>query len=311
MGERLICIQEVRSSILLGSTNYTLVKCVGDCQKVHMKVCAMTMVYQDHWALAQWVKHYSQLVGLEHLYIVAHGKDERVDQIAKGANIITIPRDTLEGFDSTRSRILNGLQASLSNVFDWVVRVDVDELIVLDTSIYKTLQSALQNCTKDAVFAVGCDLAQNDTGYDVLFTGHYSKAFAVSDDTRLFRHGVKLRSKLIDRYSFQKPQGIYLVHLKYANVDELIKANAHRSTVANGEGRGLPGKDWQQADKRAELFFAKLADMQNIPWSDASSDAHSRLSVDPIRDTEQSIVRARSLRFKQKTTPPTWFPKLD
>ena len=40
-----------------------------------MKICALTMVYRDYWALRQWYRHYGDLVGAQNLYIVAHGPD--------------------------------------------------------------------------------------------------------------------------------------------------------------------------------------------------------------------------------------------
>lgn len=276
-----------------------------------MNIAAITMVYNDKWALAQWVRCYAKLVGLENLYVIAHGKDPEVERIVKGANIITIPRNTLDEFDVTRNRVLNGLQASLSNVFDWILRTDVDELIVVDPTTHASLSDALSQCKSEAIFALGCDLVQSDEGHDVLFTGHYSKAFAVSDDTRLYRHGIRVRSKLASQYRYQMPQGIYLVHLKYANKAALKASNLHRKAVALGAGKGLPGTAWQDPARDARKMYGKLAEMDSISWKDASSQAYADLSTNPLRDKSLGIVKCRSERFTKKTQPPVWFPKLN
>ena len=63
-----------------------------------MKICAITMVYRDYWALSQWYAHYGRLVGFDNLYVVAHGADPEIAQICPRASVITVPRDSLEGF---------------------------------------------------------------------------------------------------------------------------------------------------------------------------------------------------------------------
>lgn len=266
------------------------------------------MVYRDYWAFGIWLAHYGAMVGERNLYVVAHGHDPKLIEMAGEANVITIPRDTLEAFDSRRSRVLNGLQASLSNVFDWVIRTDVDELIAVDPEVHNSVPEALAKCGRDAVFALGCDLVAHDGGHSVVFTGHYSKAFAVTDDVRLFRHGVKVRQRLVSRYPFQMPRGIYLVHLKYANMDALLASNDHRRVVANGEEKGLPGRAWAEADARADLFLRKVAALPQVEWREARDTAFDALASDPMRDVSQSVIRARSLRFSVRCLAPGWFP---
>lgn len=276
-----------------------------------MKICAITMVYRDYWALAQWVKHHSALVGLENLYIVAHGKDEKIDQIAQGANVITVPRDTLEGFDLVRGRLLNGLQASLSQVFEWVIRTDADELIVYDPERYSCLSDILTGRENAAVFALGCDLYQLESGYELAFAGHYSKAFAVTDDTRLFLHGVRVRKGLVAKYPYQMPPGLYLLHLKYADLSQTAISNQHRENIANQDGHGLPGVAWKDTKKETEKVYNQLLTKESTDFRNAESVAYDKLGSNPIRDAEKRAVRCRKLRFDYKTQPPVWFPNLE
>ena len=170
-----------------------------------MKVCAITMVYRDYWALAQWIRHYSKHLGIENLYVVAHGPDDKVNEIAKGANIWTIPRDTLEGFDKRRNKMLNQFQSGLLQFYDWVVRTDTDELVCLDPTQYGSISNLLNETTEDAVFSIGLNVFEqaddDEMSADVsvfesrtvaVISGNYSKAWAVRTDAPLMRHGGKL-----------------------------------------------------------------------------------------------------------------------
>ncbi len=269
------------------------------------------MVYRDYWALSHWVRHYSALVGRENLFIVAHGKDKQIEAIASGASVITIPRDAMDGFDVVRGRVLNGLQSSLSNVYDWVLRTDVDELIVIDPSRFGSIDEVLASCDAPALFALGCDLVEDDPGHSAVFTGHYSKAFAVAGDTRLYRHGVRLRKKLLKHFKYVMPVGVYLAHIKYANKHELACSNEHRIAVASAEGSGLPGRAWQEAHRDAERMFRKVGKMPWVAWDEASQTAYEALSIEPIYEEQRGVLRCRSIRFNEKAEPPEWFPNLD
>ena len=101
-----------------------------------MKICAITMVYKDYWALSQWYVHYGRLVGYDNLFIVAHGRDAQIAKLCPLASIVTVPRDTLDGFDRRRGQMLNSFQDGLALSYDWVIRTDADELICFDPSRY-------------------------------------------------------------------------------------------------------------------------------------------------------------------------------
>ena len=319
MGERLICIQEVRSSILLGSTIYRLVLVRASCLDKNMKICAITMVYRDYWALSQWYAHYSRHLGGTNLFVVAHGADPMVQTICPEASVITIPRDTFRGFDRVRGRMLNSIQNGLGEVFDWVIRTDADELICLDPAEYASFQQLFEKQSASALFALGLNVAE--AGEDRLadgemalasrstavFTGHYSKAWAVRDRIALVRHGVQIRPKFVQDFEFCMPSGVYLAHLKYASIAALTEANKHRTEVAGGSERGLPGTAWKDADKHASKFFERMADIPGVAWEQAKSHAIAELGNTPVRDIENGLVSTRSIHFLDRTTLPDWF----
>ncbi|MEP4195490.1 MAG: glycosyltransferase family 2 protein [Aliishimia sp.] len=284
-----------------------------------MKVCAITMVYRDYWALTQWYRHYGALLGPEHLYIVSHGFDPRYSDMCPGANIITIPRDDLTGFDKVRGQMLNSFQDGLGQIYDWVIRTDTDELICVDPEIAPTLQDFLARQTAPALFALGLNVIELpddmtlgdanvfDTRKHCVFTGHYSKAFAVRDSVALMRHGVQVRQPRVKRFPFVMPEGCYLAHLKFANSDALKEANQHRMEIAALPGKGMPGPAWEDAEDAATDFLARAEAMPFKPWEDGRAKAFEKLSSNPVRDQNDRLVRARTVRFKFRTKLPDWF----
>jgi len=277
------------------------------------------MVYRDYWALSQWYAHYSRHLGGNNLFVIAHGADPMVQAICPEASVITIPRDTFTGFDRVRGRLLNSIQDGLGEAYDWVIRTDADELICLDPALHAGFREFFDKQTSRALFALGLnvaeagetELAENEMALTsrstAIISGHYSKAWAVRDRIALMRHGVQVKPKLVQRFDFCMPSGVYLAHLKYANLAALTQANEHRHEVAAGTEKGLPGKAWKEPEKEAARFFAEIAALPELDWDEASSKAYAELSKDPVRDTENGLVRVRSKRFGDRVTLPDWF----
>ncbi|OIQ37228.1 MAG: glycosyl transferase family 2 [Roseobacter sp. MedPE-SW] len=284
-----------------------------------MKICALTMAYKDHWALSQWFRHYSQYLGAENLYVVSHGGDPRIQEICPGASVLTIPRDRLQGFDHWRGRMLNGFQQGLLEIYDWVIRSDADELICLDPNRWTSLPEMLQAQEAPALFALGFNLfdfswptasspqeSVFDRTHDAVFTGHYSKAWAVRRPIGLRRHGVQLRPARLADFPFVMPRGVYLAHLKFADTTALTAMTEVRKEVGNAKGPGLPGKAWQQADQEAADKISEARALPHLPWEEAEKTAWDGLQT-PVRDEGKSVLRSKSLRFQFRTTLPRWF----
>jgi hypothetical protein len=282
-----------------------------------MKICAITMVYKDYWALSQWYAHYSKHIGAENIYIVVHGYDEKIAELCPEATIKTTPRVNLSNFDRNRSVVLNELQDSLSNSYDWVIRTDADELICFDPFFYNSFINAFEKFKNEQViFAVGINLieAAEDTElYDTssvfanrqnaIFSGHYSKAFATKYGVHLARHGFIAR----DDIRFYMPKGVYLVHLKYSNTDALQKANDNRKTVAHEGKTGMPGTAWKQPNRPALIMLNEIETLPFVDWDISSKFAYETLSAGPELEADKGIVRTKSVKFETRTKLPNWF----
>ena len=281
-----------------------------------MKICAITMVYKDYWALDQWYHHYAHELGAENLIVVAHGADPNIAGICPSASILTIPRDDLSHFDRARAALLNGIQTGLLNVYDWVIRTDADELICAE----KGLHNAIANYASYPVLTpLGFDLVEqpNDAPIGdgsvfkyrrhVAFAGHYSKAAIIRVPANLSLHGVQVPARRLHSFPYFMPPDIFLAHIKFANKAALVESTRTRIAVASGSARGLPGPGWKNADDDAVEFFEAFAKKKRTKWPKASAKAHSTLSTKPIRDEKQNLVKARALKFEFRTKLPEWF----
>ncbi len=283
-----------------------------------MKICALTMVYKDYWALGVWYRHHAQLLGADALYIVAHGADPEVQRICPGASIWTIPRDDLSYFDRKRSELLNAFQAGLLSSYDWVIRTDADELICADPAIGSLQQIFAAAGRVPVLTALGLDLVEQPEDRplrdglwkaqkNVSFTGHYSKSFAQSRPLKLTLHGTKVPPRRLADFPFVMPEGLYLVHLKYANLDALETVNADRVAMSNAGQKGLPGAGWREAYADAAQFLASFRAKPVLPWHKARAKAFRALSNDPARSERLGLVKARALKFPFRTVLPDWF----
>lgn len=277
------------------------------------------MVYRDYWALSEWYSHYGRAVGHENLYVISHGPDPEIQRICPEASVLVVPRDDLTHFDVRRGQMLNNFQNGLNQYFDWVIRTDADELVCLDPTYYASFHDLFERQEGGSVFALGLDvydfsddppLSEGTPALsqrrNAVFTGHYSKAWAVRNRIALKRHGVKLRSKLVSEYPFNMPKGVYLAHLKYANRAALDDVNHDRVLVANADGLGLPGPAWRDAPKVTRRTLNRAEGLPCHPF-EQSADAAWRELQNPVRDEKNGIVRARSVKFGSRTVLPDWF----
>ncbi len=263
----------------------------------------------------------SRHLGAENLFIIAHGQDDWISELCPRAHVVVAPRDNLARFDQKRGQMLNAVQDELGEIFDWVIRTDADELICLDPSRFGSLSEMFESTTAPAVFAMGLNLVELERDRELtntqpalmarsnaVFSGHYSKAFAVRDQITLMRHGIKVAPADAPNFPFELPHGVYLVHLKYANRAALIKANRHRGEVASGPERGLPGDDWKQAGEEAKQFYVETLTRPIVDLHRAVEKVHRKIGRRPAGAYfKDRVIKARSLQFPFRTILPDWF----
>jgi hypothetical protein len=285
-----------------------------------MNICAITMVYRDYWALAQWYRHYGKHLGPRNLYVISHGYDAEIQKICPEASIITIPRGDLKNFDRVRVRLINGFQSGLNNLYDWVIQTDADELVCFNPSTYGSFQELFEATKAPALFALGLNLAEvkGDTPLTpedsalahrrvACVTGNYSKAWAVRKAIPLRWHGVFCGYRKTADFPFEMPDDVFFVHLKHANSEALKDTNAVRQSVADSVGTDWNVNGWARPDFHADRFFRKLAKAKELPWDEAVAFGYSQIRDNPVRDPERGIVKPPFINYVCRTVLPDWF----
>lgn len=285
-----------------------------------MKICALTMVYRDYWALGQWYRHYGKYLGPRNLYVISHGHDPEIAKICPEASIITIPRDDLKNFDRVRMRLMNGIQSGLGNLYDWVIQTDADELVCYNPETYESFEEMFASTKAPALFALGLNLAEVDGDAPLApdvsalahrrvacITGHYSKAWAVRKALPLRWHGVFCGYRKTAEFPFEMPDDVFFVHLKHANMAELNATNAVRQSVAQDVGEDWGVKGWAKPDVHTRRFFKKMAAADELPWPEAVALGYEQIRDNPVRDPKRGIVKPPFIHYVCRTVLPEWF----
>ncbi|WP_299417895.1 glycosyltransferase family 2 protein [uncultured Sulfitobacter sp.] len=288
-----------------------------------MKICAITMVYQDYWALGQWYRYYGAHLGPRNLYVISHGYDPEIQRICPDASVITIPRDELKNFDRVRLRVINGIQSGLGNLYDWVIQTDADELVCFDPATYSSFQDLFEKSSAPALFALGLNLAEVEGDVPLVgsesalahrdvacVTGNYSKAWAVRKALPLRWHGVFCGYRRTDDFRFEMPDDVFFVHLKHANSTALKETNAVRQSVADSVGEDWNVNGWANPDFHAKRFYRKMAKAVELPWKEAVALGYEKIRENPIRDAKRGIVKPPFINYVCRTILPDWFKTL-
>lgn len=287
-----------------------------------MKICAITMVYRDYWALAQWYRHYGHHLGPRNLYVISHGHDPEIARICPEASIITIPREELRHFDRVRMRLMNSIQAGLTNLYDWVIQTDADELVCLNPDAHSSFSALFEKTSAPAIFGLGLNLAEVTEdgplaeGENVFarrsvacVTGNYSKAWAVRREIPLRFHGVFCGYRKTDVFPFEMPDDVFFVHIKHANSNALKTTNDVRKSVADTVGEDWNVNGWANPDRHAKRFFRKLAAAEELDWEGAVQRGYEQIRDNPVRDAKRGLVKPPFINYVCRTRLPSWFQR--
>jgi Glycosyl transferase family 2 len=234
-------------------------------------VAALTMVRDDTFFLAAWLRHYGDLFGRENCYVVNHGGGAAVADLATGCNVIAIPGDPHKNFDMKRWRMLNNFVMGLRCYYNHVIVGDVDELVVLDPESGTDLPSFLAGVPDKRVLTpLGLEVihrvdvepeAISDTilgpRRHVRPAPHYSKPCIVSVGTKIARGG-----HFTQYEKLRTPEHLYLLHLKFCDAAAYSDAMNRRNEVTEEIGASVKeasiGRHWFSAErgKDREIFEA-------------------------------------------------------
>lgn len=244
-----------------------------------LPIAAMTMCWNEEDYIRKWVRYYGDQFGRENLYILAHGGEAVVHDVAQGCVIYDLPRRVVDGTrDRRRARLVEGYLNFLLGDHRAIVFGDVDEFIVADPETgdlgtrvdqqfgkHPSLKPLNLNLL-DAPEAPALDYAQPIFAQRRLARSRYQFCKPVIlYEPATFVGGF--------HYSDHPPHveaGLYQVHLHYADraTNEAI-ASARLETFANQPGLKTAlsrnRNAWENYMKRFEDYTSKADGLRILP----------------------------------------------
>lgn len=246
--------------------------------------CAITMVRDDFFFLERWVKYYGALFGRESLYVVSHGGDPRIAEIAEGCNVIAIPGVFNERFDATRWRLFYGLGNGLRGYYEFILVGDVDEFVVVDPKTGMQLDEFLRKRRgRMTITPIGLEvvhkpeLEPDDIGQAMLgprrfarFSTAYSKPCLFNRPTDLGRGGHFAKDPELKMF-----RSLFLFHMRYADQDIYLETIRRRGAQIDEIDQSADQKmiswNWQPRSGREDPY-QRAADLPIDPGFDLSRE---------------------------------------
>lgn len=228
-----------------------------------LSVAAVTVVKDESVMLPLWLRHYGERLAFDHLVVL---DDHSVDGSTDGIDAEVHDLGGLPGgqdFERERIKAVNKTAARLLDTFDWVVFTDADEFLVVDPERHESFRDLLPSVPNPAVAGLGLNVVQDlehEQPLDVDRPILEQRSFAFFAETickpstkkrrvpwMLASHGIKSR--------FQVRDDLFMLHLKFADLDRLRTSAAHRRNLNAADGRG--GGSWK-VDNVAEMFETQM-----------------------------------------------------
>ena len=212
-------------------------------------VAVVTVVRNEGEMLRVWCEHYAKHVGADALLIFddnsADGSTERAR--ADGYSVHRIPGfPGGAGFEQARIALVSGIATGLLAVYDYVVFTDADEFLVPDPTRYPDLPAFLGAHRDDKIVAgLGLNIvhavgeeAPLDLSRPILEQRSYASFAPLMCKPAAKRvpapwwsasHGI--------RGAYRVDPGLFMLHLKFADIDRLEAVAAERHAASRADGR--------------------------------------------------------------------------
>jgi hypothetical protein len=297
-----------------------------------MKLAFITMVWRDYWLLEKWVSYNSTLVPKSQLYVINHGGDPKIHDIAKGCTVIDIPRDGVPmNFDRIRWDLIGSLATGLLGFYDRIVCTDVDELLVYtgQGSLVEHLTQRPVGENLTAIGALGLNLmpaSGGDTSAEslmaqfphALVSGKYSKPCVVDKPSK-FSNGAH---GLLGTDYFLDPE-LLLVHLHYVTPDYAARMADRREIAettteafvadpdAGLEIRKGYWRNWAKSDKIMGNHMNAFDAAREIDVSDGFGEVAQILSKHLLQEgRKRHVVQSEINKIPMRVSIPTQFRHL-
>ena len=220
-----------------------------------MKVCAITMVRDDLFFIKKWIKYYGNQIGEEHLFILLHGNSQEIRALSHRANFINLPArdlDTIgsEKFNRDRFKLINELANNLQNYYEFVIVVDVDEFLMVDPGLNRSLVEYLSMRPEPVTLTpIGLDVIQHldfdnmtiDLEAPILKQRPHCKIEPLYCKPVVTNKKIKRSNgnHAANDPNLRWGEGLFLFHLKWMDRYFAIGNHSRRETLKTGDERSL------------------------------------------------------------------------
>lgn len=239
------------------------------------RIAALTMVRNDEFFLRKWVEYYAAALGKSNLYVFLDGLDQNIPDFCKGVNIKAV--EHIEGnvrqADRGRIDFLSERAAELfAGGYGMVIGTDVDEFLVVDPSLGKTLPEFLSAQAEGrrcpSISGLGVDVGQKigeETAIDpdrpFLSQRHYARLSTRYSKSTVLLRPVQWGSGFhrTRRGDFRICEGLYLFHFGCVDLGRIRDKMQDRGLVDAGWTRhlrkrartiyqvsGRPAREWER-----------------------------------------------------------------
>ena len=246
------------------------------------RICALTMVRNDDFFLKKWVEYYSAQIGTENLYVYFDGNDQVVPDFCSGVNVCVRERVPGLGAAADRGRIdfLSTQAAELLKRYDMVIGTDVDEFLVVDPALGKTLPEFLSQLPERVSYSgLGIDVGQHlekeaeiDGSVPFLKQRHYARLSTRYSKSTVITKPVQWGSGFhrIRNGNFRIIKDLYLFHFGCIDMKRLEAKFSDKDKIATGWERHLKKRaktiyDVSQRPERSwDSWVPKARFIQNV-----------------------------------------------
>ncbi len=221
-------------------------------------LAVVTMVYNEPVFLPVWLRHYAREAGAANCFVLDHGSDDGSTEAALlgQAGALRIPRSPQD--DTRRCGFVSDFCASLLNWYEAVIYTDVDELLVADPVVHRSLVGLASGLGPDAVVtAVGFDVIHVpdeepalDWGRPVTLQRDWLRTSSAMCKPVLIRRRVAWAPGFHCIDDVPRFGPVFLFHLRYADLPSgLLRLHRTRNqpwvTPEAGSHQRMPDGRWE------------------------------------------------------------------
>jgi Glycosyl transferase family 2 len=249
------------------------------------RIAVLTIARDEGEMLARWVDHYGRAAGHENLIVFDDGStDGSTDDLS--CTVQRLPGFRKGNFEAGRMGLASGVAHGLLGIYDVVIFTDVDEFLVPDPARYANLSDYLARRPERVIAPFALNVVHHTAVEGPMVSGKPivgQRAYAqfaplmckpsvkrVPAAWTLASHGIKA--------PYVPDPGLFMLHMKFADVDLLRRQADRRNELAKSVGRGK-GSSWgRSGDDLAGLLTTATASVSaDVEEFDPTSVLPARL----------------------------------